>query len=132
MIRSLTSTNAEIQLKGDTMAELLNVSQQRLSLCKLEMSQSIPWIGHSGKLRKQRRVRQRKTAGPLDPEAAADSTHGVSSSIDDEKTTVTRSGRQVKKPARFHLIEPQVHSQNEGEDVRHDLEKGDHMSEGMR
>ena len=56
--------------------------------------------------------------------------NGASSSVDDEKTTVTRSARQVKKPARFHLIEPQVHSQNERKFVRHQLEKRDHMSEG--
>ena len=33
VIRSLSSTNADIQLKDDTTAELLNVSRQRLSLC---------------------------------------------------------------------------------------------------
>ena len=61
---------------------------------------------------------------------AEDPINGASSSVDDEKTAVTRSARQVKKPARFHLIEPQVHSQNERKFVRHQLEKRDHMSEG--
>ena len=118
VIRSLTSTNAEIQLKDDPTAELLNVSRQRLSLCNPEMSQFIPWVGHSGKLRKRRIVHKKKLM-TNDVEAAGDSTEKV----DEEKTTVTRCGRQVKKPARFNLIELQVHSQNKGEVVRHQLEE---------
>ena len=58
VIRSLSTTNADIQLKDDPASEILNVSRQRLSLCSMYMSQSIPWVGHSGKLRKRCRVHQ--------------------------------------------------------------------------
>lgn len=52
-IKSPTSINAMIQLKDDVNAEELNVSCQRLSLCKAEMIDSTPWTGHSGRLRKR-------------------------------------------------------------------------------
>ena len=127
MIRSLTSTNAEIQLKDDPTAELLNVSRKRLLLFNPEMSQSIPCVGHSGKLRKRRIVHKKKLM-INDAEAAGDSTDRV----DEEKSTVTRCGRQVKKPARFNLIELQVHSQNKGEVVRHQLEESVTCERGAR
>ena len=41
-IKSLTSTNVIIRLKNDNTAEELNVSRQRLSLCKPEMTSSTP------------------------------------------------------------------------------------------
>ena len=59
VIKSLTSTNAVIQLKDDVSAEVLNVSRQRLSLCKPDMLHSTPWTGHSGKLRRRRRIRRK-------------------------------------------------------------------------
>ena len=55
-IKLLTSANAVIQLKNETTAEELNVSSQHLSLCKPEMETSVPWVGHSGKLRKRCKV----------------------------------------------------------------------------
>ena len=122
VIRSLTSTNAEIQIKDDPTAELLNVSRQRLSLCNPEMSESIPWVGHSGKLRKRRKVHKKKLEIG-DGRAAGEPPDKGSSSVDDEKTLVTRCGREVKKLTRFNLIELQVHSQNQGEVVRHQLEE---------
>ena len=54
VIRSLSITNADIQLKEDS--RILDVCRQHLSLCSLYMSQSIPWVGHSGKLRKRCQV----------------------------------------------------------------------------
>ena len=44
VIKSLSTTNADIQLTDDPAAEILNVSRQRLSLCSVYMSQSIPWV----------------------------------------------------------------------------------------
>ena len=35
VIKSLSTTNADIQLKDDPAAEILNVSRQRLSLCSV-------------------------------------------------------------------------------------------------
>jgi len=47
VVKSLTSTNAIIQLKDDSAAELLNVSRQRLSRCELAMETATPLVGHS-------------------------------------------------------------------------------------
>ena len=118
VIRSLSSTNADIQLKDDTTAELLNVSRQRLSLCHPEMSQSIPWVGHSGKLRKRRRIRKRDKddSATTNPEAA-----GISTLMNGNNgtTRTSRRGRQIRTPARFLCVNGgEVHSQNEGEVVR--------------
>ena len=38
VIKALSTTNADIQLKDDPATEILNVSRQRLSLCSLYMS----------------------------------------------------------------------------------------------
>ena len=104
-IKSLTSTNAVIVLKSDDNAEEMNVSRQRLSKCRREMAEATPWVGHSGRLNKRRQVRRREPKvatqqeGTVDdsPEATTtDLTHSKSST-----TTTTRSGRQVRLPARF-------------------------------
>jgi len=55
-VRSVTSTNAMIQLKDDSTAELLNVSRQWLSHCDTAMEGTTPWVGHSGRLRKRCQV----------------------------------------------------------------------------
>ena len=81
------------------------------------MSQSIPWVGHSGKLRKRRRIRKRDKveSAPTNPEVAGSSTL----TQDNSGIRTTRSGHQVKPPARFlYLNGNEVHSQNEGEVVR--------------
>ena len=54
IVKTVTPTNAVIQLKGDDSAELINVSRQRLSKCNVGMEYSTPWVGHSNKLRKRR------------------------------------------------------------------------------
>ena len=70
-------------------------------------SQSIPWVGHSGKTRKRRRVHQRKKKKPAttsDPEGSGSHTHDVGvdkPSVSNDVPKTTRSGRQVKTPARF-------------------------------
>ena len=71
------------------------------------MSQSILWVGHSGKLRKRRRVNQRnnkREPATSNPEGSGSHTHDVgvdkpSTSNDVPKTT--RNGHQEKTPARF-------------------------------
>ena len=78
------------------------------------MSQSIPWVGHSGKLRKRHRVHQRKKREPAttsNPEGLESHTHDVGvdkpSTSNNEVPKTTRSGRQVKTPTRFlHLNKP--------------------------
>ena len=113
MVKSLTSTNAVIQLKDDNTAELLNVSRQRLSQA---MATATPWVGHSGKLRKRRRVFNR-----LDKQAATDnqSVEDQSEGRAPDNVTVTRHGHLVKKPARFHIMNsPGTIHKKEGEVVR--------------
>ena len=59
-MKSLTSTNAVIQLQGDDNAEKIDVSRQRLSRCGSEISNSTPWVGHTGKMRKRIQLRKRR------------------------------------------------------------------------
>ena len=60
VVQSVTSTNAVIRAKDIVVAEEINVSRQRLSICSDEMKHSTPWIGHGNRLRKRREIRKRK------------------------------------------------------------------------
>jgi len=101
VVKSLTSTNAVIQLKDDNNAELLNVSRQRLSRCESAMETAIPWVGHSGKLRKRRQIHRQNKQPATDsqPNMEASSEERTPGSV-----TVTRRGRRVNKPARFQFV----------------------------
>ena len=44
VVKTVTPTNAVIQLKDDDNAQLINVSRQRLSKCNMEMEHSTPWV----------------------------------------------------------------------------------------
>ena len=115
VMKSLTSTNAVIQLKDDDTAELLNVSRQRLSRCDPAMSAATPWVGHSAKLRR-RRVQNRGDQQVADNQRTEDR---PSEERTPDSTTVTRRGRVIKKPARFHVVNsPGAIHKKEGEDVR--------------
>ena len=125
-IKSLTSTNAIIQLKDDSKAEELNVSRQRLSLCKAEMSSSTPWVGHSERLRRRRRVRCNRKTKNLEV-TNKNNQKKTDATEQDNNVKFSRSGRPIKKPARFlHISNPEDHSQKEGEVVR--LQEIDHKS----
>ena len=122
-IKSLTSTNAVIQLKDDTNAEELNVSRQRLSLCKSEMLNSTPWVGHSGKLRKRRLIRSKNKNVQVAGQETQSGNHAVNTKgayeVSDQTVKFSRHGRPIKKPARFLcLSNPEDYSQKEGEVVR--------------
>ena len=95
VIKSLTDTNAVIQGKGDPSSEELNVSIQRLSKCGKAMSNARPWLGQSGKLRKQRAVRK--------PVVSEETTRSQDSPPP-SPTVTTRCGRQVRRPPRFSVI----------------------------
>ena len=116
VVKSLTSTNAVIQLKDDDTAELLNVSRQRLSRCGPAMAAAIPWVGHCTKLRRRRRVRNRGDKQAASNQPLEDQ---PSEERAPDSTTVTRRGRIIKKPARFHVVTSlgAIHKK-EGEDVR--------------
>ena len=95
IIRTLTDTNAVIHVQGDPNAEELNVTQQWSSKCVKAMEMAKPWVGQLGRLR--RRCVVRKPVLPAD-----DCTQGVDLSL--PPTTITRHGRQVRRPARFSVI----------------------------
>ena len=81
VIRFLSTTNADIQLKDDPTSEVLNVSRQHLSLCSLYMLQSISWVGHSSKLKKRGKVclqNKREPAITSNPEGSGSHTHDAS------------------------------------------------------
>ena len=117
-IKSLTSTNAIIQLKDDPKAEELNVSCQRLSLYKAEMSNATPWAGHSRQLRKKRQVQCNSITNNLE---VTDQNDQKNMEVTEQNNIAkfSRYGRPIKKPARFlHVSSPEDHSQKEGEVVR--------------
>ena len=102
-IKSLTSTN---------------VSRQRLSLCKAEMSNATPWARHSGRLRKRRQVRCNSKINNLE---VTDQNDQKNMEVTEQNNIAkfSRFGRPIKKPARFlHVSSPEDHSQKEGEVVR--------------
>ena len=100
-----------IQLKDDDTAELLNVSRQQLSRCDPAMAAATPWVGHCNKLRKRRRIRDKRD------QPAAGGQQMTERTIDN--ITVTRQGRIVKKPARFTVVNsPEAIHKKEGEVVR--------------
>jgi len=131
VIKSHTSTNADIRLKDDAIGELLNVSCQRLSWCSPEMSQSIPWVRHAGKLRKRHQLHRKMrpgtgtTSDPKQSECSTSRGNDSGTSTSSEKPKVSRKGHSIWTPARYlWLNRPQVHSQKEEEDVRPQLEEG--------
>ena len=112
IVKTVTPTNAVIQLKDDAHAELINVSRQKLSKCNREIGHSTPWIGHSNKLRKRRQIRRRAPQQQAASEESELTTRP-------ETTTITRRGRQVIRPARYLLVTGPKSSQNKrGEVVR--------------
>jgi len=111
-----------IQLKDDNTAELLNLSKQRLSRCEQGMATATPWVGQSGKLRNRRRVFNRQD------KQVATCNQFVVDHPEVRTSTVTRHGRLVKKPARFHLMNsPGTIHKKEGEDVRLRKTEGKNM-----
>jgi len=93
VIVSLTATNAVIQVKDDKDGETMIVSRQRLSKCSLQLAKARPWLGKSGKLRRRRIIRK-----PRPPQARGNK---EKEEITGNSQYKTRSGRTVKRPARF-------------------------------
>ena len=95
-VTGVTSTCATIGPINTPDGEVINVSLQRLSRCKGEHLGTVsPWMGH-GRTHKRRQLRRNKRAqdGPQDSEFSS-----VVPNLPSE--TTTKSGRQVKKPARY-------------------------------
>ena len=77
---------------------------------------STSWVGHSNRLRKRRRIRSRIT-----PEQQTADGQESELGPRQEPARVTRSGRQVNRPARYLLMTgPKTSQQREGKVVRTD------------
>ena len=75
------------------------------------MAAAIPWVGHCNKLRKRRRIRNKRDQPAT---GGQDMTERTTDNI-----TVTRQGQIVKKPARFTVVNsPEAIHKKEGEVVR--------------
>ena len=99
-----------IQLKDDVSAEELNVSRQRLSLCKPDMLHSTPWTGHSGKLRKRHRIRRKVNQDSQTSSHVQSNDLGVTADINGtnnqrDNIKFSRSGRPIWKPVRYRTPE---------------------------
>ena len=98
-VHAVTSTCACIQPINSPDAEKIYVSLQRLSRCHGTMLDNVtPWLGH-GKTRKRRQIR---------PRQVTDSNNEVKRdrqvvSTCEQDSPMTRSGRRVKKPARYRV-----------------------------
>ena len=93
----VTSTCATIVPINMPDGEMINASLQRLSRCKGEHLSTVkPWMGH-GRMHKRRQLRRNKEP-PVDHEQPEQNEHASDESA---SRTATRSGRQVKRPARY-------------------------------
>lgn len=123
-IQSLTTTNAVIKLVGDASAEPWNVSRQRLSKCHHGMDQAQPWVGHTNKLRRRRKIRRPKAATKKTSRNKCAAEGHSDSNQQQPEVMKTRSGRSVRRPPRYLGINsPKVLSSKEGEVVRNVCEK---------
>ena len=97
--------------------ENIFVSLQRLSRCHGTMLDFVkPWLGH-GKTRKRRKIVPRPENEDGDPGTTKD----VDAVTDDQPKCVTRSGRTIRKPARYRVgfsSFPDRSASIQGEDVR--------------
>ena len=97
-VNEVTLTNATIQMMNDPSAEPIHVSLQRLSLCNGAFSSDTqPWRGHC-KNRRRRQIRRPGNCPP--PDCTGQDVDAV---VDNQQCTRTRTGRGVKKPARYCL-----------------------------
>ena len=127
IVKSVTPTNVVIQLQDNSTAEELYVSRQRVSLCSSEMSHSMPWVGHSKKMRKRRTLRQRTDSGNTSNNASV--TEAVTT---DDQTRVSSRGRQIRTPARFRLVDsPKAIQKKRGEVVETDHHVSDDHVKGV-
>ena len=112
VVQSVSPTNAVIKAKDIDDAEEINVSRQRLSRCREELNHAAPWIGHGNKLRKRRKINKKRCnqQSVLQPQ-------DTEQEVNSQRCTVTRSGRQVNKPARYRSVTAQTFSQEKREEV---------------
>lgn len=104
----VTSTNAFIHPLSDP-TDQITVSLQRVSKCDNSLSSVTPWMGH-GNSRKRRQIK--RTTAPLNADCNQKNDCPL-------KPQVTRSGRNIHRPARYlQLSAPMGQSNKGGEDVK--------------
>ena len=113
-VESLTATNAVIKVRGDSSAELWNVSRQCLSKCHPGMEQLKPWIGPTNKLRCRRQIKRLRNS--------EEEGLGQNHSDSNQQSSVgiqTRCGRTIRKPSHYLCVDSsKALSSKEGEVVR--------------
>ena len=98
IIKVVTPTNMTIQLKDDNTAVDLCASRQLVSVRIAEMSHSTPWIWHTKKLQKIRKLKKRADNG------TAVNDNPVSEATAVREARVSSKGRQMT-PARFPVMD---------------------------
>ena len=136
-VQGVTPTNVFIRPVNDPNGEVLDVSIQRVSKCSEMLSSSVPWMGHTNKQRRRRRIKKSLHTNPVeDVTVAADNSVSPMNSEDSVTTLVkqTRRGRQIRQPIRFRDQDcPMASPTNRGEVVRHVQAKSeDHETESGR
>ena len=115
-VTGVTPTNVLIRPINDPNGEVLDVSIQRVSKCREQLSSSTPWMGHG---RRQRRRQIKKTIAAQPVNETNSVTRGDSTATNIPETR-TRSGRRVRQLSRFRDNDcPTVSLANRGEVVRH-------------
>ena len=119
-VTGVTPTNVLIRPMNDPNGEILDVSIQRVSKCKEQLSTSTPWMGH-GRGRRRRQIKKAVVIQPVDDTSIASNKNSV---VNTPEETRTRSGRRVRQPSRFRDDDcPRVSLINRGEVVRHQMER---------
>ena len=96
-VTGVTPTNVLIRPMNDPNGEILDVSIQRVSKCKEQLSTSTPWMGH-GRGRRRRQIKKAVVIQPVDNTSIASNENSV---VNTPEETRTRSGRRVRQPSRF-------------------------------
>ena len=103
-VQGVTPTNVFIRPVNDPNGEVLDVSIQQVSKCSEMLSSAIPWMGHTNKQRRRRRIKKSSCTNPVEGVCV---TAGNSVSPTDSEVSVsaqtkkTRCGWQIRQPTRF-------------------------------
>ena len=120
-VTGVTPTNVLIRPVNDPNGEVLDVSIQRVSKCREQLSSSTPWMGH-GRRRRRCQIKKTSTAQPVKETSSVTRGDNTATNIPE---TRTRSGRLVRQPSRFRNDDcPTVSLANRGEVVRHVRDEG--------
>ena len=98
-IQSLSTTNAVIKPTHGSNSEPINVSRQRLSKTSSLLETAKPWLGHSGKLRRRRKIRR-----PRYSQQTSDGKESASQAADTTQTSLCYKKSKWKKESNNHQM----------------------------